>query len=164
LAVAPRSAKLGLDRGEGMGTSVRTITIEARVRPEVAFACLTDPAGFGAWLPRSPVYRGTHVSTTAADGYEYVDHTPLGEVTGRLVSATPPERVEFFQATSNRALSIRIVYTLTPTAAGTSIARTGTITTAGLLRWLHPIVVAATVRENRRTMEHLRTALDEPTG
>jgi uncharacterized protein YndB with AHSA1/START domain len=157
LAVAPRSAKLGLDRGEGMGTSVRTITIEARVRPEVAFACLTDPAGFGAWLPRSPVYRGTHVSTTAADGYEYVDHTPLGEVTGRLVSATPPERVEFFQATSNRALSIRIVYTLTPTAAGT-------ITTAGLLRWLHPIVVAATVRENRRTMEHLRTALDEPTG
>jgi hypothetical protein len=78
-----------------------------------------------------------------------------------MVSAVANERVEFFQATPDGTLSIRIVYAITPTSTGSRIARTGTITTAGRLRWLHRIVVAVTRGENRRTMDSLRATLDD---
>jgi hypothetical protein len=141
-----------------MGTSIQTITIRTRATPEAAFVRLVDVAGLSSWLPRSSTYRGPGVPPSTQ--HDYVDRTPIGDLAGRIVAAVPPERVEFFQATADDSLQIRIVYAITGTDDGAIIARTGTITTAGRLRWMHRLVVAITRRENRRTMNQLRTTLD----
>ncbi|KHK95146.1 hypothetical protein LK09_19745 [Microbacterium mangrovi] len=141
-----------------MGTSTRTITIDTRATPGAAFARLIDVQGLSAWLPRSSTFRGPGIPPT--ERHDYVDRTPIGDLAGRIVAAVPPERVEFFQATADGTLSIGIVYAIAPDGDGATVTRTGTITTAGRLRWLHPVIVAVTHRENRRTMKHLRIALD----
>lgn len=145
-----------------MGTSIQTITIRTRATPEAAFARLVDVAGLSSWLPRSSTYRGPGVPPTAE--HDYVDRTPLGDLAGRIVAAVPPERVEFLQATADDDLRIRIVYVITRADDGATIARTGTITTAGRLRWMHRVIVAVTRHENRRTMKQLRTTLDDDSG
>lgn len=158
-----RSHRHATTRGRDVTASTHTITIDTPATPDVVYALLRAVSAVGTWLPRSPIYRGTTVAVSAADG-TYVDHTPLGALTGRLEAATPHERLEFLQSTADHALSIRIVYEISPSGAGARIARTGTISTAGRLRWLHPFIVAVTRWENRRTMAQLRAALDPGRG
>ena len=139
-----------------MTTSTGTIRIEVAGRPDDAYALLTDLDGLGRWLPRSSVYRGTTRGTPGG----YVDHTPLGDLHGAIVGADAPHRIVYDQATTNGALRIRIEYVLRARGAATVIERTGAITTAGWLRPLHPLIVAVTHRENRRTLDRLATVLD----
>lgn len=145
-----------------MATSTSVIGIHTRARPEQVYAALTDLSGFAGWLPRSAIYRGTTVD--AGGSADYVDRTPLGELRGRIEHAEPPRRIVFDQRTGDGALSIRIEYALRGWGTGTELTRTGTITTAGRLRPLHPLIVAVTRRENRRTLNLLRDALDGVAG
>lgn len=141
-------------------TSTSRIEIDTRAEPAAVFALLSDLAGYADWMSHSTAYQGTRPASGIGEG-DYVDHTPLGDLTGRVVSATPGERIEFAQGTSGGALRARIVYEITRTGTGSRITRTGTITTTGSLRWMHPVLVAVIRRENRRTMGRLRAALDE---
>lgn len=68
------------------------------------------------------------------------------------------------QQTPRNRLQITIAYDITPTAGGSKIDRTGAITTRGIARALHWIVVALIRRENSRTMRCLGTYLDQSTG
>ncbi|MGN7862329.1 SRPBCC family protein [Microbacterium sp. 22303] len=145
-------------------TSEQTISAHTHAAPATVFDTLRNASEFASWLPHSLVYRGTIPTRhrrPLAVGDTYRDRTALGTLHGHVLAAVPSRRIEFDQATASHGLRIRIVYALTPAPdGGTRIDRTGTITTAGLLRAIHAPVVGFTRRENRRTLDRLTAALD----
>lgn len=143
----------------------RTSTSRASVRTNAtahqAFVVLADLAGYSDWLPKSLAYRATSARTGTRSAQDYVDHTGFGSLTGTVTERVPDRRISFLQSTSRRHLTIAITYDVVATDDGSLIERTGTITTCGVLRWLHPIVMAPIRQENTRTMTRLRTHLNE---
>jgi uncharacterized protein YndB with AHSA1/START domain len=89
-----------------------------------------------------------------------VDRTPIGRLRGEVLELEPERRVVFRQATARGDIDVRITYELEPTPKGTRLVRTGEISTRRWLAILHPVVVWTTRRENRRTMERLKTSLE----
>ncbi|MDQ4503718.1 SRPBCC family protein [Sinomonas sp. ASV322] len=148
-----------------MPTSTSTVTITTRSSAEEAIAALRDLQGWGSWLARSPVYRGTSgaVPRVAVVGDTYADHTVVGAVRGEVTRLEAGRLIEFRQANRARTMSFVIRYEAAPTESGARVSRTGQITTRGLLAWGHPLVVVATRWENRRTMRALRDKLDAGT-
>lgn len=150
-------------------TVTSTVTATTGASADLCFAVLSDLSGYGAWLPRSAAYRGTGPDTgpshAAMQGDRYVDRTPLGAVHGVVTDVEPGRRIGFRQGLSDRSLQIDIDYRLSASPLGTTIRRTGRITTRGRLRPIGPLVTRLILRENRRTMRHLATHLDSlPNG
>ncbi|MEA5453891.1 SRPBCC family protein [Sinomonas sp. JGH33] len=148
-----------------MPTSTSTVTVETNASAEEVIAALCDVRGWGSWLPHSPVYRGTSgaVPRAAAVGDTYADHTVVGAVHGEVTRIEAGRLIEFRQANRARTLSFVIRYEAASAGSVTRVSRTGQITTRGLLAWGHPLVVAATRWENRRTLRALRDKLDAGT-
>lgn len=143
-----------------MSTS-STLSVDTTASPDQAYTVLANLNMFGNWLPTSVAYKGTTASSAAAvAGDTYTDHTSLGPMRGTVLEAEPGRRLVFSQAADDDTLSIRITYTIAPAGTGSRVSRTGDISTNGRLRFLHPVVVAAIRRENRRTMKELTTLLD----
>jgi uncharacterized protein YndB with AHSA1/START domain len=145
-----------------MGETTIRLAVDIARPPEAVFAALTHLGSMGDRLGRSTSYAGTvDVSDDPVRaGSTYTDRTPLGRLRGEVRELEPDRRVVFRQATAGGGLTVLISYDLRPTAAGTRLTRTGRITTRGALGLLHPIVVRATVAENRRTMARLRASLE----
>lgn len=144
-----------------MPTSTSFVSFDTTSPPHAVFAVLADLAGLAGWLPKSRVYRGTVTTKRdVAAGHEYVDHTPVGVMHGRVVEVDHDRRLVFVQSTARQDLSVRITYDITPLGGGARVSRTGEITTAGLLRLGHPLVVAAIRAENRRTMRALQARVE----
>lgn len=144
-----------------MPTSISSTAFDTSSPAHDAFAVLADLAGFAGWLAPSRVYRGTASSKTAVSvGDQYTDHTPVGDMHGRVVEVEPDRRLVFVQATSRHDLPVRITYNVSQIGDGARVSRRGEITTAGWLRLAHPAVVAAIRAENRRTMNALRARIE----
>jgi len=145
-----------------MGTATKALSVEIGRSPAVVFDALTHLGSMVVRLGRSASYGGTiDVSDDPVRvGSTYTDRTPIGRLHGEVRELEPDRRIVFHQATSNGWLAVLIGYDLEPTDGGTRLARTGRITTRGPLALVHPLVVWATSRENRRTMDRLRVALE----
>lgn len=145
-----------------MGATTTTLAVEIARPPDAVFAALVHLGSMVDRLGRSTAYRGTvDVSDDPVRiGSTYTDRTPMGRLQGEVLELAPDQRVVFHQATGRGWLAVRIAYDLQPVATGTRLTRTGEITTAGPLALVHPIVVRATVAENRRTLARLRDTLE----
>jgi uncharacterized protein YndB with AHSA1/START domain len=145
-----------------MPTSAATIHVEIARPPEAVFETLTSLRSLRDRIGTSGTYAGTaDVSDDPVRvGTTYVDRTPIGRVRGEVLELEADRRVVFRQALPSSALDVRITYELDPSPRGTRLSRTGEITTRGWLAAVHPVVVWATRRENGRTMERLKVALE----
>lgn len=147
-----------------MGEATSTLRVEIARPPAQVFAALTHLGSLPDRLGRSTSYGGTeNVSDDPVrTGSTYTDRTPIGRLRGEVLELEVDRRLVFRQATDGGRLAVVITYALEPTATGTRLTRTGRITTRGLLGLVHPLVVRATVAENRRTLECLRASLEAP--
>jgi uncharacterized protein YndB with AHSA1/START domain len=138
------------------------LTVEIAAPPEVVFAALADLSGYAGWLPQSRTYRSTvDVSDVPVRlGSTYRDHISGDVMHGEVLACEPPALLVFRQHSGRGDLDISIRYELTAAGSGTRLDRTGTIRTRGRYRLAHPIVVAVTKRENRRTLGALKAHLE----
>jgi uncharacterized protein YndB with AHSA1/START domain len=142
--------------------TVSRLSVEIAAPPEAVFAALTDLPGYAGWLDQSRVYRSTvEVSDVPVrQGSTYRDHISGDVMHGEVLSCEPPALLLFRQRSGKGGLDITIRYELMPTGTGTRLDRTGIIRTRGRYRLAHPVVVAVTKRENRRTLAALKAHLE----
>ena len=142
--------------------TVSTLSIDIDRPPAAVFATLADMAGYGQWLGKSSTYRGTVdiPKEPIGKGTTYTDRILGRGLKGEVREYEPDRLLVFHQATAKGELAITISYALTPMPTGTRLVRTGNIVTTGWLRFLHPIVVAVTKRENLRTLRSLKAYLE----
>lgn len=142
--------------------TVSRLSVEIAASPAAVFAALADLPGYAAWLSRSGTYRATvDVSDTPVrQGSTYVDHISGDVMRGEVLVCEPGRCLVFRQTSSKGDLDITIRYQLTPVGSRTRIDRTGTIVTRGRYLLAHPLVVAVTKRENRRTLAALKAHLE----
>jgi uncharacterized protein YndB with AHSA1/START domain len=142
--------------------TVSRLSVDIAAPPEAVFAVLADLPGYAGWLARSRTYRATvEVSDTPVrPGSTYRDHISGDVMHGEVVACEPPRLIVFRQRSGRGDLDITIRYELTPSGSGTRLDRTGTILTRGRYRLAHPVVLAVTKRENRRTLAALKAHLE----
>jgi uncharacterized protein YndB with AHSA1/START domain len=145
--------------------TVSRLSVEIAAPPEAVFAVLADLPGYAGWLARSTTYRATvDVSDTPVrQGSTYRDHISGDTMHGEVLECAPPRLLVFRQRSGRGDLDITIRYELTPVGSATRLDRTGTILTRGRYRLAHPMVVAVTKRENRRTLAALKAYLERGT-
>ena len=145
-----------------MPTSAATIDLQIARPPAAVFEALTRLSALHRRIGMSATYAGTEdVSDDPVRvGSTYVDRTPIGRLRGEVLEVEADRRAVFRQATARGNLDVWITYELEPSTSGTRLLRTGRITTRGWLALVHPIVVWATRRENRRTMHRLKASIE----
>ena len=146
-----------------MPTSRNNLSVEISAPPNRVYSVLADLPGFARWLPRSSAYDGTFEVTDnpCVTGTRDTENTPLGRVQGEVEEAVEDRRLVFRQTTERGDFSIRSTYELSAAPGATRVDRTGEVTCSGRLTLLHPIIVASTRRENRRTLKFLKMHLDD---
>lgn len=143
------------------------LTTEINASPQRVYATLADLNGYGRWLSRSrTTAEREHPVRT---GTSYSDASLIGTAQGTVLKCEPDRLLVFHQAATPRRsggsrIAITSRYELTPIDGGTRVLRTGTIVTGGLIKAVHPMVVAAIRSENRRTLRALKDFLEQPAG
>jgi len=129
---------------------------------EDVFNLVADLAHYSRWLPPSKTYMETSEisDTPIKQGTTYVDKNTSNTMHGEIREFAPYSRIVFHQTSKGRDLDITARYDLSPHGNGTHLARTVTISTAGILRLLQPIVVSRTRQENLRLLDALKAHLE----
>ncbi|MFL6101269.1 MAG: SRPBCC family protein [Actinomycetales bacterium] len=145
--------------------TVSRLSVEIAAPPAAVYAALADLPGYAGWLQPSRTYHATvDVSDTPVrQGSTYTDHTSGDVMQGQVLECEPDRLLLFRQSSHKGDLDITIRYQLTPVGSRTRVDRTGTIVTHGRYRLVHPVVVAVTKRENRRTLAALKAYLERGT-
>jgi uncharacterized protein YndB with AHSA1/START domain len=145
--------------------TVSRLSVEIAAPPAAVYAALAHLPGYAEWLDRSRTYRATvDVSDTPVrQGSTYTDHISGDVMQGEVLKCEPDRLLLFRQRSHKGDLDITIRYQLTPVGSRTRVDRTGAIVTRGRYRLVHPVVVAVTKRENRRTLAALKAHLERVT-
>ncbi len=135
---------------------------------EAVFQLITDLSNYDKWLPPSDVFIGTSTisDNPIKNGTTYLDRGPSAVLRGKVTTLIPPTQVSFYQATRFKKLglsgeiAISASYALEPLENGTQVTRNISLTLAGILKLLQPVLLRRIRQENERILQMLKTYLE----
>ncbi len=135
---------------------------------EVVFQLITDLAHYDQWLPSSTLFNA--VTTVSENpirlGTTYVDKGRSSKLIGKVTEFQPPTRVAFREGTHVKllvlevGLDIQIQYALNAIDGSTEVTRTHTLSTAGMLKLLQPVIIRPIWKENERILQMMKAHLE----
>jgi len=148
-----------------MATFSISFSIHVNVRPEVAFAYVSNLTRHGEWNPGLRVTAISEGSTTVGSRFQSVGHIFGREIHDDLcvTEYQPPVRFAFFVKSGFGGEELTHEFMLQSKDSVTLITRTAGSTTVPLfLRLLAPILAAVFVRsEHVKSLERLKAKLEE---
>ena len=148
-----------------MATFSISFSIQVNVRPEVAFAYVSDLTRHGEWNPGLRVTAISEGSTTVGSRFQSIGHIFGREIHDDLcvTEHQPPVRFAFFVKSGFGGEELTHEFKLQPKDTGTLITRTAGSTTVPLfLKLLAPIMAAFFIRsEHVKSLERLKAKLEE---